>query len=320
VSGANTYAWSPSTALSSTTGTNVIANPLSTITYTVTGDLNGCTSTAQVTVNVNQLPGINFTPVTASGCSPVTVSFTDLSSVAPPSTITSWLWNFGDNGSGNSNTSTLQNPSHTYISSGSFTVRLTVTTNNGCTTTDSIINLVTVYPNPVASFHATPTVATLSEALIRFINTSQNYDSVQWDFGDNHTSIQISPTHTYTDTGTFSVMLITTTVHGCSDTAYGDIIVKPDFSFYVPNVFTPNHDGVNEVFAGVGVNVKQSTMYIYDRWGEIIFQSNSLETPWDGTVTGSDKIAQEGVYVYLINIVDIFDRKHQYIGSVTLLK
>src|SRR4030095_9088605 len=124
------------------------------------------------------------------------------------------------------------------------------------------------------------------DALVRFINTSLYSNTVQWDFGDNQLSNQINPYHAYTDTGTFIIMLIVTSQHGCIDTAYGDVIVKPDFSFYVPNVFTPNHDGVNEVFAGVGIGVKESTMYIYDRWGEIIFQSNSLETPWDGTVTG----------------------------------
>jgi gliding motility-associated-like protein len=230
------------------------------------------------------------------------------------------LWNFGDNASGNSNTSTLQNPSHTYNSTGSYTVTLTVTSNNGCVANDSIINLVTVYSNPVASFYAVPKIVSMNEPVITFINTSLSYDYLLWDFGDNHTSTQINPGHTYADTGTYTVMLVTTTIHGCSDTAYEEIIVKPEFSFYVPNVFSPNSDGTNDVFTGVGINVKQLTMYIYDRWGEIIFQSNDLEKPWDGRVTGSGKIAQEGVYVYLINITDIFDKKHQYIGSVTLLK
>ncbi len=74
------------------------------------------------------------------------------------------------------------------------------------------------------------------------------------------------------------------------------------------------------MFTGDGINVKEFTMYIYDRWGEIIFQSNELEKPWDGRANNSDKIAQEGVYVYLVKVTDIFDERHQYIGSVTLLK
>jgi gliding motility-associated-like protein len=306
--------------LSSTTGASVTANPNSTATYTVTGNLNNCTATAQVIVIVNQLPVINILPDSLSGCAPRSAVFFDASSVLPPSVITSWIWNFGDAASGNFNTSTLQNPSHTYDTTGSYTITLTVTSNNGCSQTDSIVIPVNIYSNPMASFYATPKIVPAEEPDITFTNTSVLFDNVLWDFGDNYSSTQISPSHSYDFAGTYNVMLMTTTIHGCIDFAYEEVIVVPPFSFYIPNAFTPNNDGVNDVFTGLGINAKDLTMYIYDRWGEMIYQTNDIQKPWDGKVNNSSTTAQQGVYIYLIYVTDIFDNNHEYNGSVTLLK
>src|SRR5262249_8632344 len=146
-SGASTYIWSPATALSATTGATVTSHTLSQITYTVVGDQAGCTASSQVTVSINPLPIVNFTPNPTTGCSPLFVQFLDASTASPGST---YLWNFGDN-----TTSTLQNPSHWYYQTGTFIITLTITTPDGCTHSMSA-PAVTVYPNPVASFTVDP--------------------------------------------------------------------------------------------------------------------------------------------------------------------
>ena len=106
------------------------------------------------------------------------------------------------------------------------------------------------------------------EPLVTFNNIS-SAGSYQWNFGDGVTSNNMQPTHTYGDTGTFTVQLIVTTQHGCVDTAYSTIYISDVFSIYVPNAFTPNGDGRNETFTPVVMGYDYYEFWIFDRWGEI---------------------------------------------------
>ncbi|MCB9230712.1 MAG: PKD domain-containing protein [Bacteroidia bacterium] len=189
-------------------------------TYTVTltvsdGGTNDVeTKVAYVTVFNN--PTSNFTATSpVNGCAPHTVSFQDLSTPGDGA-INSWLWDFGDG-----NTSTAQNPSHTYVNPGSFNVTLVVTDVNGCSHTFVIPNYVNVSTPPVASFNAAPLAACNPPLNVNFNNNSSGGAaplSYQWDFGDGNTSTAQNPTHTYNATGSFTVTLITTDVNGCADT------------------------------------------------------------------------------------------------------
>lgn len=165
-------------------------------------------------INIFAIPVVNFSATPTSGCVPLTVQFTDLST-AGSSAITAWLWDFGDG-----NTGTQQNPSHTYTSAGNFNVTLRVTTNAGCSRTATMSNLIQVGNGVTAAFtNSTPTGCSLP-VTINFTNTSSGPGALSyaWDFGDGGTSTATNPSHTYITTGTYTVTLVVTSSTGCTNT------------------------------------------------------------------------------------------------------
>ena len=103
----------------------------------------------------------------------------------------------------------------------------------------------------------------------------------------------------------------------CNDTICDSVTVKPDFSFYVPNIFTPNGDDLNEFFTPMGKSFKDYQLAIYDRWGQVIFRSNDIQFSWDGKMS-SGKYAVNGIYVYTIDLKDLDNVKHHFIGNIAL--
>jgi gliding motility-associated-like protein len=177
--------------------------------------------------------------------------------------------------------------------------------------------MINVYPVPVGSFIPNPQVANILSPIIQFQNYSTNSTVYSWDFGDNNSSSLISPSHTYEDTGNYTVKLMLMSPQGCVDTISGFVRVEDIFSFYVPNAFSPNNDGVNDFFAGYGIAVKSYVMRIYNRWGELIFKTNQPEKPWDGRFKAD--LVQNDVYVYQFEIIDHHGDKHTYEGNVTVV-
>ncbi|MBK5284210.1 MAG: gliding motility-associated C-terminal domain-containing protein, partial [Bacteroidia bacterium] len=265
------------------------------------------------TVTVNQPPVVSFLPNPVSGCEPLTVYFTD-GSFAPAGS--AFNWNFGDNSSSN-----LQNPVHTYSTSGNFTVTLTITNPQNCSAFLSA-PAVKVFPSAIANFDLSPRVAALGYGKIFFSDLSINPTSWNWDFGDGagHSMLQ-NPFYVYQDTGTYKVRLAILSSHNCPDTAYETVIVKADeFSVYIPNAFTPDDNGRNETFNAVVLNGSKYQMAIFDRWGSQIYQTDKFDLPWNGHVYGSREMCPIGVYIYLITVWDFGNRPHEFAGHVTLLK
>jgi gliding motility-associated-like protein len=305
-------------------GMNPITLPLSvqpdattTYNFVVT---DGCTTpqaTASGTVTVLPLPVPNFVVDTTNACDPLTVQFTDLTQ--PPAA--QWSWNFGDAGSGFANTSTSANPSHDFSGPGAYNISLSVTTANGCAGDTVINNLITVHPNPIAGFTASPTETNLLNANIQFTDGSQGqFGEWFWDFGDGSFGQNQNPLHTYRDTGRYEIVLTVTTIHGCTDTAMGRVLIEADFTFYIPNAFTPNNNRRNETFRpyGEGVNWDTFEMFIFNRWGQEIFYTADIDMPWDGSVNGER--VQLGVYTYLVRISDMKGEQYSYRGGVTVLR
>jgi gliding motility-associated-like protein len=143
-----------------------------------------------------------------------------------------------------------------------------------------------------------------------------------WTFGDweDSTSALMNPTHTYLDTGIYCASLVIMDMHGCKDTATECLDIEPFPTLYIPDAFTPNGDGLNDVFTAKGRYIKAFDMYIFDRWGMQLYHTNSIDEGWNGTVNGGSTIAQEDTYVYLINVTDAMNNTHKYIGRVTLIK
>jgi gliding motility-associated-like protein len=312
-------------------GTDAQQNPQHTYaapcTYNVTLSITtgkGCTATASKVVDVDPIPVANFGPP-ASGCMPVCVNFADSSTIDPCGKISQWQWDFGDGSNG-----TTQNPNHCYSAPGSYSITLTVTSDSGCKNTLSRPNIINVYPYPSAEFTMSPTETEILFPTINFFDLSTgNPVTWRWDFGvtssDSDTSVMQNPVWTYTDTGTYTVCLYITNQYGCEASICHPVLIKPIWTFYIPNAFTPDGDGNNDFFIGKGYNIIEHQMWIFDRWGDLIYTTGKTVSPessipWNGRANGGSEIAQEDVYIWLVKFTDIFGKKHRMVGSVTLVR
>lgn len=315
-SGASTYSWNNG-------ATNGVAFTPSagTTAYTVTGtSLAGCINTDQVNVTVNPLPTVTFSPDITSGCAPLTVNFTNTTP-----NVSNCVWTLSDgtviNGCG-----TVTN---TFTLPGCYDVTLTTTSNSGCTNTLSIPNLICVEGAPIASF--SPSSSSVSEfnPIVNFINTSSGASNYVWDFGDNSsTSTVVNPSHDYSENeiGSYLVTLIAYSPLGCSDTAVATIQLQEELIFYVPNTFTPDDDNFNQTFQPVftsGFDPFDYTMLIFNRWGEIIFESHDAAVGWNGSYgnNGEVDLVQDGTYTWKIEFkTNRNDERKMVVGHVNILK
>ncbi|HRD39029.1 MAG TPA: PKD domain-containing protein [Bacteroidia bacterium] len=313
--GPYTYNWSNGSTSSSI---NVQANYATTPNvYTLTIS-DGCSvpnAVALYTLDVNPLPSGTITADVTSGCAPLSVNF----SAVGTSTTDVLNWSFG-NGLGSG--SPINN---VYTDPGVYTVQLNITNQFGCKMEYVNQNYIQVFGVPVAEFFPTPQSATILDPGIHFTNTSTGASSYFWDFGDynspfNNTTA-MHPDHVYELAGVYQVYLVAINDKGCMDTVMHLVEITPDYALYIPNVFTPDGNGLNDTFQpkGVGIDEDDYKMYIFDRWGEIIFTSDEFRKGWDGTVKGSTKLAEQGVYVYRILVKDLGGTVHEYIGHVTNL-
>ena len=264
------------------------------------------------TVVVNPIPVPDFLPNSIKQCMPISALFISTSQTTAGS---SYSWTFGDNtfGSGSS-------PTHYYNTPGVYDVSLTITNSFGCSASLSKNDVVIVYDLPTASFSTEQSVVDILAPQVTLLNRSTGASIFNWAFGDNTSSIDYSPSHLYADTGSYQIRLIAISQHGCRDTAYETIHVIPDFSVFIPSAFSPNDDWYNEGFTGYGVGIKSASFKIFDRWGELIYISDSLGKPWDGTFSNSGKPCAEGIYVYLFDVVSFNNEPHQYSGRVSLVR
>ncbi len=281
-----------------------------------------CSDTARQTVTIiPPVPIANFKGK-KSGCRPVTLSFTNLSQYA-----TSYLWDFGD-GSGSS---VLPNPTYTYYNPGTFTVTLTA---NGPGGTNNIVGIdsVTVYDLPVAVFVANPTVIIVPTEAVQLTNLSQNANVYDWNFGDGSTHSTLpNPTHYYETAGQYQITLIATSPDGCRDTfdLPNLIYAQENSEIQVPNAFTPNPSASNgglydplalnnDVFHPVIRGVTKYELSIFNRWGELIFESKDINIGWDGYYKG--KLCQQDVYVWKVKVTTNEGQILNKSGDVLLVK
>jgi gliding motility-associated-like protein len=321
VNGASNVVWSPLNGLSTGTGNVVIASPMTTVTYTVSGDNNGCFGTGEVTVTVTPTPEINFSASITEGCEQLRVLFTD--NTHPP--INQWAWNFHDGTSANLS-NYMQNPVHLFEDPGVYDVTLTGVSPVGCVGSLTIPQMIVIHKNPVADFIYNPMVTDELNQFIWFADQSANAVSWSWDFGEtyylgNNSNIP-NPTHEYDGVGTYIVTLAIANEFGCVDTIRKPVVIEPLITFYVANSFTPNGDGRNDVFITQGVGIDEPTfeMRIYDRWGQQVFFTPDINQGWDGRISGQDKICPFGVYVYYITYLDVKGNIHKHKGTIDLYR
>jgi len=308
--GAYSFTWN--NGLGQGQGPFVVA-PLSNTNYVVTvTDECGNSIDEVITVNVNPFPNVDLQPQYETACGAVALNLINNN---PNLSGSSYFWDFGDGSN-----SSLEAPTKTYTQTGIYTVTLTVTSAQGCSDSAQTNVNITVNPQPIAQFDFDPKETTILNTQITFDNHSINADYYNWDFGNGTNSTQTNPVHNYEKEGTYFITLIASNTFGCKDTAIEKLLIEPEFNFYIPNAFTPDNDGLNDIFTAVGEAIDSFDMLIFDRWGELIYETSSLEKGWDGTAKSSSEISMEGVYVYKIRIKDWQGVNHKFVGHVSLIK
>ncbi len=381
--GALNYRWTPSTALSATSGAVVTADPISNVTYHVTGiDNNGCVDSNTVTLDVESLPVVSLTGLSPFYCASATP--VELIGLPPPP---------GGVYSGKSVIGNMFNPATAGVG-GPYIVTYSYTNSNGCSNSASLSVTVLPLPNivvtpnkpvlcigiPVAltasgatsyewsppdglsdttgnSVIANPTITTtymimgisdsgcagvttvtvLVDSLpqasfasqipnictprdVQFINTSTGAVNYSWDFGDGKTSNDANPLHTYDRQGTYSVTLTVTNADGCEDVISNPAIVPGyEAPLNIANAFTPGINGINNYITPeiICTNLSHYVFRIYNRWGQLLFQTYDPSQGWDGRFNG--QMEQVDVYDYYIEFscgdCPVFKK-----GNITLLK
>jgi gliding motility-associated-like protein len=287
-----------------------------TTTYTLTTtDQCGQSATQQFTVVVQQVPVVDFYADTTFGCTPLLVNFfVDTTGFGSGATL---LWDFGENNA----TSSAVYPSHAYLIGGCHDVSLTVTVPPGCSVTQTYTCMITAFAQPDAQFTANPQSASILDPLVSFTNQSSGATSWLWNFGDSTTSSDWSPQHLYDAVGVYPVYLAVSNAAGCTDTAWLDVIVNDFHTFFVPNAFTPNGNGTNDEFGPEFTNIISEgyDFFIFDRWGNMVFESHDPYKKWNGKWQNQGDMVQEDVYVYKIAYLDNMYGEHHLMGSVTVL-
>lgn len=287
--------------------------------YSVTGtDAFGCQNTDDVQVDVTPILNPFFDADVTVGCAPLTVTFNNLTSGG-----VSCVWDFG-NGTTSAGCGAQV---YTYTSSGIFTVSLSITDIVGCVYTNTLTDYINVYDAPHASFQADHYVLDDLDTEVEFTNNSTGATSYEWQFGDGSALTTIeNPSHIFPTEGENSAYIVSLTAineNACTATAQAVITVQDIIIFYVPNVFTPDGDEFNETFQPVftaGFDPYDFHLMIFNRWGELIFESYNAAIGWNGTYS-DEGLALDDVYVWNIEFRETMsDKRHNYTGHVTVLK
>ena len=298
--------WNPPPIVFSTWGDHYVS---------LTIEENGCEDTFLDTIRIYRRPETNVSVENQIGCAPFTVAFWD-------STITDgqviYNWDFGDGVLSNDS-----NAVYTYANPGTYDLNLTIYFIEGCTDTITVsyADFITVYPSPTSSFVADPTNATIYTSNIEITDlAADTTDDILTNMGDGSIYYnQAQFNHSYTDTGWFEVEHVVINTFDCPDTSKATIRINPETLIFVPNAFTPDGDGKNEIFFATAVGIKEFSFKIFNRWGEVLFETTDPSTGWDG-MHPNGKEAIQGVYTWTVFAKGQNDKLIEKRGHLSLLR
>lgn len=317
-SGASTYTWTgPYSFISSAQSLTLpIYNPLQEGTYTLSVHDNlGCFSFTTAVIKVDPSPEGVLVADNPNMCLPYCSSFSlRLSGDAPAVTDFAWEVN---------NTSNFTTPTFSYCVGqstnkviGSFTNAL------GCSSKLSLGSGMVGFPVPKADYDFLPVNPVESVDQVNFTNLSTGEKQNKWNWYFSNSKGYIAnaqnTSYIFENAGTYAVAMVVSNNYGCSDTIVKTVIVDADYKLYVPNAFTPDGDGLNDVFMPKGRGIDKYHLTVYDRWGIIVFQSDDFSKGWDGTEKG--KALTDEVYTWRINATDVNGKIKELAGYVTLIR
>jgi len=287
-----------------------------TTSYTFTPDPNQCSLENTMTIQVWPRPLPTFTMDETIGCSPLRVFFENTTGFSNPD---GCQWTLGN---GDVVSSCANFIAGTYTAPGCYDLTLTMTYPGNCVNSYTALQAICIEPDPIAAFTASPAQVEVDEEIF-FTNLSNGAVAYDWTFGD-FTGVfnEENPVYSYSSPGYYLVYLIAYTDFGCSDTTAQAILVDEPIIYYVPNTFTPDDDEFNPTFKPVmtqGMDIMGYQLLIFNRWGEVLFESNDAEFGWDATYGG--KIVQDGTYIWKIRYkVAGVDKPQEIIGHVNVIR
>ena len=313
-----TYEWDfggPTVSANVSGGTvnNLVYAEPGTYDITVTATANGCDVEHTESVWVIEDPTINFQGGPLAGCPPHLVNFTNLSTTE---TATTYLWHFGDG-----STSPAPNPSHVYEVAGTFPVTLEMTTGGFCAQ-ELIFQIpayVNVYDPPNAGFDIEPNQVDILTPTVSVESFADPGADCFYFFGDGGSMVGCAGEYTYTEGGLFTVTQTVVNAAGCTSTATGQVAVNGTV-FYAPTAFSPNNDGMNDVWMPSALGVTAYRCEVYNRWGELIWQTEDADEPWLGQVHDGVHYAPDGLYHYRIWFEDQLRMPTEHSGLIHLIR
>lgn len=319
--GPYSYVWTNNGNTVANTAAHTINPTLDSTAYCIS-ITDGCETPAYtecVDVFVYPVPTVLISSDIQEACFPGNITF---SNDSDPNLSGQCAWTFGDGGTSND-----CNPSYSYANPGTYDVSLTITTPDGCVVDSTAQAYINIYDYPVAAFDFGPQPTTFFDPLIDFTDNSLDATYWQWTFGDPAlgSSNEQNPSFEFSNQlpGEYLVTLLVENEHGCADSITQTVYIDGIFTMYVPNAFTPNGDGINDVFQAQGEGFDESnfSLMIFNRWGERVFETTDINEAWNGSVRGVEDNNKSDIYVWRIITKDKFTgEKHELRGHVTLLK
>jgi len=313
------FSWSAGQTNSGFTSIETLS-PTSTTTYTV-AVTDGCESAPLVlssTITLLPLPIPLISTADIAVCEP---AYFNILNITDPNFVDHLEWQVS-NGQQFIDQESIQLDS---LEAGIYSIQLIVTSPEGCIDSALFTNFLTVYPMPVADFGYSPNPVKMFNPTVQLINYSTNSVSYEWFITEGNPSYaqsqNVQTSFPDGEVGNYDVILITTSEYGCIDTFAQIVIVLPEILIYVPNTFTPNSDEFNQLW-GIhmeGIDVYNFELLVYNRWGEIVWESKNPSETWDGVYKG--ELVMDGTYTWTIKAKDIYsDDMFLYSGYVNVLK
>lgn len=230
-----------------------------------------------------------------------------------------FLWNFGDGYFSND-----QNPVHVFDAPGIFDVSLLVTPlTGGKLTPMTIEDQIKINPRPKASFEFAQKVNEMDVPQVKLENRSKNIDHVMWLVDGNVVSEESNPTHNFTKRGNYHIQLVAINEYGCADTTQKMVTIEKDYNLLAPETFSPDGDGRGDLFMPAALKKIKGTfvMRMVDpRTDMVIYETTSVNKPWDGTIAGTTVKASSGDYNWIVDVTYNNGANDQFSGSVKLNK
>ena len=251
------------------------------------------------------------------GCAPANITFTNLST--PIDETYKIVWTFGDGGTSEG----VISPTHLYEKEGLYDVTVAITSPIGCFIADTFPRLIRAEPSPTANFTCDPdSLLSNFNSTVAFTDLSLLANRWNWTFDKYGYTTEQNPTFTFPDTGLVKIRLIVTHPAGCKDSMSKVLDIRPEIRWYMPNAFTPNADSNNDGFLGKGYleGVDDFSMLIWNRWGELVFETTSPDVAWNGRVKNTGGMSPSGVYVVVVRFTGPRGAPYEYKGFATLVR